>query len=148
VTARESGGVPGPGVSFEHAWTQARAGWSRPVDLLYIDGKHDYWTVVDDLAWTDHVVPGGRTLIHDSFCSVGVTSALIDRVLARGHLRYLRRDTTMAVFDDGRPSGADRRRFLDQLPWFGRNVVIKAALRTHATPVLKALKHSSPYDPY
>lgn len=122
--------------------------WAGSIDLLYIDGKHDYWTVVDDLGWTEHLSLGALTLIHDSFCSVGVTSALLDHVLVRGRLRYLRRETTMAVFDRAAPTGADRKRLMAELPWFTRNVTIKAARRVHATPVLKALKHDSPYDPY
>ena len=122
--------------------------WSGAIDLLYIDGKHDYWTVVDDLGWTRYLSPGALTLIHDSFCSVGVTSALLDHVLVRGRLRYLRRETTMAVFDRAVPTSADRKRLLGELPWFTRNVTIKAARRVHATPVLKAMKHDSPYDPY
>ena len=32
--------------------------WSGPVDVLYIDGKHDYWTVTDDLRWAEHVRAG------------------------------------------------------------------------------------------
>ncbi|MGE3812973.1 MAG: class I SAM-dependent methyltransferase [Candidatus Nanopelagicales bacterium] len=126
----------------------ALVGWDQPIDLLYIDGKHDYWTVVDDLGWTEHLAPGALTLIHDSFCSVGVTSALLDHVLVRGRLRYLRRETTMAVFDRAVPSGADRKRLAAELPWFTRNVTIKAARRVHAAPVLRALGHDSPYDPY
>jgi predicted O-methyltransferase YrrM len=126
----------------------ALVGWDQPIDLLYIDGKHDYWTVVDDLGWTEHLAHGALTLIHDSFCSVGVTSALLDQVLVRGRLRYLSRESTMAVFDRARPTGADRKRFLAEMPWYTRNVTIKAARRVHATPVLKALKHDSPYDPY
>lgn len=122
--------------------------WSDRIDLLYIDGKHDYWTVVDDLGWTRFLAPGALTLIHDSFCSVGVTSALLHQVLVRGRLRYLRRETTMAVFDRAVPTGADRKRLAGELPWFTRNVTIKAARRVHATPVLRALGHDSPYDPY
>ena len=126
----------------------ALARWDEPIALLYIDGKHDYWTVVDDLGWTPFLVPGARTLIHDSFCSVGVTSALLDQVLVRGRLRYLGRETTMAVFDREPATGQDRRRLAAELPWFTRNVTIKAARRVHATPVLRALGHDSPYDPY
>jgi len=126
----------------------ALVGWTSPIALLYIDGKHDYWTVVDDLGWTVHLEPGALTLIHDSFCSVGVTSALLDHVLVRGRLRYLRRETTMAVFDSTTPSSQDRRRLAAELPWFTRNVTIKAARRVHATPVLRALGHDSPHDPY
>ena len=128
--------------------TRLRPQWTEPFQMLYIDGKHDYWTVVDDLGWTVHLEPGALTLIHDSFCSVGVTSALLDHVLVRGRLRYLRRETTMAVFDSTTPSSQDRRRLAAELPWFTRNVTIKAARRVHATPVLRALGHDSPYDPY
>src|SRR5829696_8733849 len=27
---------------------RARPGWAEPIDLLYIDGKHDVWTFSDD----------------------------------------------------------------------------------------------------
>lgn len=127
---------------------QARAGWSGDIDLLYIDGKHDYWTVVDDLQWAAHLTSQARVLIHDSFCSVGVTSALIDRVLVRGRLRYLGRESTLAVFDRAPAGWPGRRAVLGQMPWFARNVVIKGARRVHATPVLKVLRHDSPVDPY
>ena len=100
------------------------------------------------LVAASYLVPGARTLIHDSFCSVGVTSALLDQVLVRGRLRYLGRETTMAVFDREPATGQDRRRLAAELPWFTRNVTIKAARRVHATPVLRALGHDSPYDPY
>ena len=29
--------------------TRARPGWTASIDGLYIDGKHDYWTLSDDL---------------------------------------------------------------------------------------------------
>ena len=31
--------------------TRARPGWTASIDGLYIDGKHDYWTLSDDLRW-------------------------------------------------------------------------------------------------
>src|SRR5688572_25794100 len=40
--------------------TRARPGWSEPIDLLYIDGKHDYWTFTDDLRWSAFLTPGGE----------------------------------------------------------------------------------------
>ena len=45
----------------------------RDLDLLYIDGKHDYWTVSDDLRWAAHLPPAVPVLIHDCFSSIGVT---------------------------------------------------------------------------
>lgn len=127
---------------------QARADWVGDIDLLYIDGKHDYWTVVDDLQWAAFLTSQARVLIHDSFCSVGVTSALLDRVLLRGRLHYLGRETTLAIFDQARAGWPGRRAVLGEMPWFARNVVIKGARRIHATPVLKVLRHDSPVDPY
>lgn len=127
---------------------EARSNWHDTVDLLYIDGKHDYWTVVDDLRWGAFLAPHARVLIHDSFCSVGVTTALLDRGLTRGQLRYLGREGTMAVFDLSPPGRRERQDMVRQIPWFARNVVIKAARRLHAKPVLRALKHDSPVDPY
>ncbi len=127
----------------------ARSAWDGPpIDLLYIDGKHDYWTVVDDLTWRTRCAPDAKVLIHDSFCSVGVTSALLHRVLLRGDLRYRDRVTTMAEFDLAAATRADRRRVLAEMPWFGRNVTIKLARRLHARPVLRWLKHDAPFDPY
>ena len=64
VEGRLFGGEP-TRVKFERMWlssgvadvvdlvteysTKARPGWHRELDLLYIDGKHDYWTLSDDL---------------------------------------------------------------------------------------------------
>jgi predicted O-methyltransferase YrrM len=128
--------------------SDARRHWTAPIDFLYIDGKHDYWSVVDDLRWLPLLAPNARVGIHDAFCSVGVTSALIDRALIRGELRYEGRMSTLAVFRPGRPSGSQRRNFTRQMPWFTRNVVIKAARRLNARPVVRALGHNDPWDPY
>ena len=41
-------------------------GWERPVDILHIDGDHDYESVVRDFAsWQGHLRPGGILLMHD-----------------------------------------------------------------------------------
>ena len=40
--------------------TRARGSWSRDFDFLYIDGKHDYWTLSDDLRWVVHLPAGAR----------------------------------------------------------------------------------------
>jgi hypothetical protein len=46
--------------------------WDQRIDLLlYIDGKHDYWTLSDDLRWTQHLNTGQHVLIHDAFSSIG-----------------------------------------------------------------------------
>jgi hypothetical protein len=120
--------------------TDLRPTWTEPLDMLYIDGKHDYWTVADDLRWVVHLREGAPVLIHDSFSSIGVTLGLIAHVLFGSSLRYAGRAGSLASFRVGRPSQSDRLRLAAQLPWFVRNVVIKIGLRFarlagyHGTP--------------
>lgn len=128
--------------------TSLRPGWDRPVDLLYIDGKHDYWTVSDDLRWTDHVVAGGAVLVHDAYSSIGVTLAILRHVLLGRDLRYVRRDGSLALFRRAAPSVADRLRMLRELPWWVRNVFLKVLLRLRLRAVARWLGHDSPYDPF
>ena len=128
--------------------TQARPSWTRPFDLLYIDGKHDYWTVSDDLAWRVHLPDGAPVLVHDCFSSIGVTLGVLRHVLPSADLRYERRAGSLALFRVGRPSAADRLRILAELPWWVRNVGIKVLLRLRLRPVARRLGHHSPYDPY
>ncbi|MGG5257283.1 class I SAM-dependent methyltransferase [Phycicoccus avicenniae] len=127
---------------------QARHGWDAPLDVLHVDGKHDYWTVSDDLHWAEHVVPGGTVVVHDSFSSVGVTLALLRHVLPGDHLAYRGRTGSMARFVVTRPTRADRWAMLRELPWWLRNVVVKVLLRARLHGVAAWLGHEGPDDPY
>jgi Methyltransferase domain len=122
--------------------TRVRPTWREPIDLLYIDGKHDYWTVRDDLRWAEYLPAGAPVLVHDAFSSIGVTLALLRYVVIGSRLRYLGRVGSLARFEVGAPRAEDRLRMLAQLPWFARNVVIKVALR-----LARVLGHHRP-DPY
>ena len=126
----------------------ARATYDGPVDLLYVDGKHDYWTYTDDLRWSEHLPAGGTILVHDCFSSIGVTLGTIAKVLFGRRYTYVDRATSLARFRLAPPSTADRLRVLAQLPWFLRNVVLKVLLRLRLRPVARRLGHDSPYDPY
>jgi hypothetical protein len=128
--------------------TKARPGWSRSFDYLYIDGKHDYWTLSDDLKWSEHLPEGAAVLIHDCSSSIGVTLGILAHVLPSRRLRYERRAGSLALFRVGDPSWADRVRILAQLPWWIRNVFIKVLLRLRLRSVARLLRHDSPYDPY
>jgi hypothetical protein len=128
--------------------TTARPAWTRPFDVLYIDGKHDYWTVSDDLRWRVHLPDGAPVLVHDCFSSIGVTLGILRHVLPAGDLRYERREGSLALFRVGRPTARDRLRILAELPWWLRNVVLKVLLRLRLRPVARVLGHDSPYDPY
>jgi predicted O-methyltransferase YrrM len=122
--------------------------WSCPIDLVYVDGKHDVRSTISDLAWSRHLPPGGRVLVHDAFSSVGVTLALLWRVLPSSDLRYLGRAGSLAVLERARPGWSDRARVVRQLPWWARNVGIKVLLRLHLRRVARLTGHQDEFDPY
>jgi predicted O-methyltransferase YrrM len=128
--------------------TRARPGWTGRIDLLYIDGKHDYWTFTDDLKWSTFLVPDGEILVHDCFSSIGVTSGVLAKVLPSRRFVFTDRVGSLARFRLSQPAARDRMRILRQLPWFARNVVVKVLLRLRLRPVAGLLGHAGPYDPY
>lgn len=125
-----------------------RPRWDQPLDLVYIDGKHDYWTVRDDLRWGEHLPRGGELLVHDSYSSIGVTLGLIISVLLASDWVYVERTGSLALFRRDQPSTKDRVRVLGELPWFVRNVGIKVLLRLRLRRVARAVGHDGDYDPY
>ena len=49
-----------------------------PIDLLYIDGAHQFRAARQDIHdWGARVTSGGTMLVHDGFSSIGVTLALL-----------------------------------------------------------------------
>ncbi len=103
------------------------------IDLLYIDGAHRFRPALDDIRrWSAKVVPGGDLLIHDSFSSVGVTGAIAVSLLFSGGWRYLGRSESMTHYRREPLVGTDRirnpLRQLASLPWFVRNLIIKALI--------------------
>lgn len=129
--------------------TRARPGWSRPFDYLYIDGKHDYWTLSDDLKWSEHLPTGAPVLIHDCYSSIGVTLGILAHVLPSRRLVYERRAGSLALFRVGRPTLRDRLRILSEMPWWLRNVAVKVLLRLRLRwAAARLFGHDSPYDPY
>ncbi|WP_392426155.1 class I SAM-dependent methyltransferase [Barrientosiimonas humi] len=128
--------------------TELRPTWSGSIDLLYIDGKHDYWTVTDDFKWAEHVVPDGAVLVHDCYSSIGVTLSVLAHVLPGRSLRYESRGGSMALFRVGDNDADSRRRIVAELPWWLRNVGIKVLLRARLRPIAAKFGHDGPYDPY
>ncbi|HJQ00688.1 MAG TPA: class I SAM-dependent methyltransferase [Jatrophihabitans sp.] len=128
--------------------TELRPDWRQPINFLYIDGKHDYWTVSDDLRWAAFQPPGARIAVHDAFSSIGVTLGLLRHVLPGRRLRYLDRTGSLARFEVAVPSAADRLRMLAELPWWLRNVAIKILLRLKLFPVARLVGHQDRADPY
>ena len=123
--------------------------WRGRVDLLYIDGKHDYWSCTQDVSWVAHMDRGAPVLIHDAFSSVGVTTSLVREQLRRApRIRYRRRTGSLAAFVVGTPTAGERLRLTAELGWFSRNLLIKALLRLRLRPLARALGHDSAYDPF
>lgn len=125
-----------------------RPGWARPVDLVFVDGKHDVVSTGTDLRWARLLPQGGRILVHDSFSSVGVTVALLALLLPSRRLAYRGRVGSLATFERARPSWRDRSAMLAELPWWLRNVGVKVLLRLRLRRLAGMVGHVGDADPY
>ena len=104
----------------------AHADVAGPLSLLYVDGAHRFGPARADLRdWGGRVAPGGTMLVHDAFSSIGVTLALLTGIDGGWH--YVGRSGSLAEYVR-RPSARRRElaRHLAELPYFARNVAIKA----------------------
>ena len=126
----------------------ARVSYEGVVGLVYVDGRHDYRTVRDDLTWAARVPDGGVVLVHDAFSSIGVTLALLRTLPVARRLAYTGRTGSLARFEARRPRGGERWRALRELPWWGRNVVVKVLLRLRLRRVARLLGHELAADPF
>jgi hypothetical protein len=96
------------------------------------------------------VADGGTLLIHDSFSSVGVTLAILRALLFDARFRYEGRSGSLASYRRlpalSRRSNALRQ--LAELPWFARNVAIKALILARLRPLTRLLGHRGGHWPY
>jgi hypothetical protein len=98
-----------------------------PISLLYVDGAHRFGPARADLVqWGGRVAPGGTMLVHDAFSSIGVTLALLSSGL-RGW-RYAGRTGSLAEYRRAPAGPRHVARQLAELPWFARNLAIKALI--------------------
>jgi predicted O-methyltransferase YrrM len=102
-----------------------------PIDLLYIDGAHRFGPARDDIVrWGRRVRPDGTMLIHDSFSSIGVTAAIAASLATSGEFTYVGRSGSLTEYRRHAPPSiaTNALRQAAQLPWFARNVVLKALI--------------------
>jgi predicted O-methyltransferase YrrM len=125
-----------------------------PVGLLFVDGAHDYPTVVSDLsAWLPHLSSSATVLVHDAYSSPGVTAAVLRQMWGSHNLIYVGSSRSLAVFHH-RPSpglllrAASCARMTSRLGWLVRNLLIKTALRRGWKRAPGWLGHSGSDDPY
>lgn len=63
----------------------AFAGWSHPINVLWIDGSHDYEAVkLDFHLWSLHLDARGSIALHDASGHWPGVSRLLDEILAAG----------------------------------------------------------------
>ncbi len=121
------------------------------IDVLYVDGAHRYAPARADIEqWGDRVRPDGTLLIHDSFSSVGVTLAILRQLLFSRTWQYVGRSrslTTYRATGNARTPGNIARQ-LGQLPWFAKNVLLKALLTAGVGKALRKLGRTEPEWPY
>jgi predicted O-methyltransferase YrrM len=126
---------------------------SDPIDLLYIDGAHGYRPALTDLRdWGAKVAPEGTMAVHDCYSSIGVTLALLRSITFSGDWTALGRTRSLAAWR-AEPVGSRQRpanlaRQLVSLPWFMRNVVVKAAVVARLRPLARLLGSDGATWPY
>jgi len=118
-----------------------------PIDMLHVDGAHRYGSARSDIAdWGARVVDGGSMLVHDAFSSVGVTLALATTVMLSGGWRYAGRSGSLAEYRREPVRGLARARNvarqLAELPWFARNLVVKALIVAKLPWATRLLGHT------
>jgi predicted O-methyltransferase YrrM len=134
---------------------QAHSAVPGPVDVLYIDGAHRYRPARADIRdWGARVSDGGTMLIHDSFSSVGVTSAIVRELLLGRRFRYVDRSRSLARYRADLEGRGLRARLANvirqfaQLPWFVRNVGLKVLLSLGVGRLIARTGRAAPEWPY
>ena len=122
----------------------------RPIGFVYIDGAHDRPSVLLDIdGWLPRLDDGGLIAVHDAFSSVGVTLALLQTFLGRRGFSYVCAVGSLLVLRKGRASSAVASlRLLARLPYFGRNLLVKIALRRGWRGLCRMLGHAGDTAPY
>ena len=121
--------------------------------VVYVDGAHRYGPARADIErWGARVRPGGTLLIHDAFSSIGVTLAIARVLLFGREYAYAGRTGSLAEYVKqpvrGTARAANALRQAAQLPWFARNIVVKAALLARLRPLARVLGHRGNDWPY
>jgi predicted O-methyltransferase YrrM len=123
------------------------------VAILFIDGAHDVrGAAADVLQWGARVPLGGRMLVHDAFSSVGVTIALARLAALGDRWRYAGRVGSLAEYVredlDRRARAANAARHVRELPWFARNLAVKALIVAGLPRAARLLGHREGPWPY
>jgi predicted O-methyltransferase YrrM len=128
--------------------SEAGRDWAGgPVGMLFVDGAHDYPTVLADLeAWIPHLAPNAAVLLHDVYSSPGVTRAVFKRMFTSDMFVFTGSSRSLACFRrQDMSSGAallSGLRMLGPMPWMCRNLAVKFARRRGWKRVMRVLRHT------
>jgi MMP 1-O-methyltransferase len=111
-------GLDGTVIPVVRESEDAARGWDKPVELLFIDGAHEYELVKRDIiSWSAHLAEGGTLAVHDSTASLaplvagfaGPKRAVNEVIFSSGNFKAagIAGRITYAV-KCGRPSRSDR----------------------------------------
>jgi predicted O-methyltransferase YrrM len=134
---------------------EAGRAWSDgPVGMLFLDGAHDYSTVVSDLtAWLTHLSPNAAVLMHDAYSAPGVTRAAFRFMFGHPTFVYASSSGSLVRFQRAsarRPLSrlVSAMRMFARLAWLARNLAVKAAMMRGWRLVPRLLGHSDSIYPY
>jgi hypothetical protein len=125
-----------------------------PISVLYIDGAHRYSPAREDIRrWGSRVERSGTLLLHDSFSSIGVTMAICRELMLGRRFRYIGRSRSLTEYRNDLGSGGlavaeNAVRQVAQLPWFAKNLAIKAMLTLGLGGVMSRITGRRPQWPY
>jgi predicted O-methyltransferase YrrM len=128
--------------------------WNRGrIGMLFVDGAHDRASVLKDIdGWAPHLAPRATVLFHDAYSSPGVTLALFERYFGGAEFEYLGTVGSLARLRKTRLKGILRLRsslrMLADIPWFGRNLAVKVAIRRRWSLLQRVLRHEGSVFPY
>jgi methyltransferase family protein len=107
------------------AWEGAQVG------ALFVDGAHDYESVLADLkAWAPHLASDATVLMHDGYLTLGVTRAAFKQMFLSSDFLFTGHSRSLIRFERRAGSSAiSRARMIARLPWLGRNLAVKLARR-------------------
>lgn len=86
---------------------EAAKNWKKPIDLLHIDGLHEYKYVKQDLgSWIPYLIDGGVLVCHDAFTpEPDVFRAIEEEVIQSGQFCYLAPNDSQIIAIKGKPTG-------------------------------------------
>jgi predicted O-methyltransferase YrrM len=123
-----------------------RAWRDGPVGVLFVDGAHDYPTVIADLrAWMPRLSASAVVLLHDAYPAPGVTLAAFRQFFGSREFAFSGWSRSLVLFRRAELGFSERAesgaRMLARSPWLARNLAVKIAIRRGWMSALPLLRH-------